>query len=108
VIILATHKLVNKTDKPWKFQIGITTIKLEPYGEAELNLNTRQHIKRPVMRRALVLLSKYYPEELEVIALQTQINKKIEPSPEEIKKAEELDKKIKKTYKSKKKEKEEE
>ena len=76
MIILATHKLINKTGKPRKFQIGNNTIKLEPYGEIEINTKELKHQKQSVMKRALTLLPELYPEEVEVIDLQAPIKEK--------------------------------
>lgn len=56
MIILATHKIINLTDERLKFQIGNTTIKLEANDELEINLNELEHVKKPVMKRALRLL----------------------------------------------------
>lgn len=53
-----------------KYQIGSTTINLDPYGEIEINLNEIEHVKKAVMRRALALLPTLHPERLEVIELE--------------------------------------
>lgn len=61
--------MINLTDNPLKFQIGSTTINLEPYGEEEINLKHLEHIKKPVMRRALNILKKFHSEEIEIVKL---------------------------------------
>lgn len=86
---------MNLTDKLLKFQIGNSTIKIEPYAEFLVNLRELEHVKKSVMRRALALLPKLHADRLEVIDLQKQ---------EEAKQKEKNDKKTKrrKVKKSKK------
>lgn len=68
--------MINLTDEPLKYNIGSTTIKIPPNGEIEINLNQIEHVKKPVMKRALKLLPKLHPKHLEVIKLK-QPDKKI-------------------------------
>lgn len=76
MIILATHKIVNISEERRKFVIGNTVIKLEPGESVDINLNQLEHIKKPVMRRALNILPKLYKSQIKIIDLQAETNEK--------------------------------
>ncbi len=69
---MATHKLRNLTGLKLKFQVGNTTIKVDPHGEFLVNLKKLEHVKKAVMRRALKILPKLHPGKVEVIDLEKE------------------------------------
>jgi hypothetical protein len=72
VIILATHRIINKTDESFKFTVGNARIKLEPQGEVEIDMLDIRLAKSKAMQRWLRLVPELHKGKIEVIDLQEE------------------------------------